>query len=181
MKKTFEISCLLYFITLHCALCWAQSETTVESPAKTTDKQTVGWIEEVKILPESFKLHAKLSVSSDKTSIHAEDIEEFKKNKKRWVKFKLTDRNGKEQIMERPVLRKTKIKQPGGQIQDRFVVHIGICLGKRFVEDEVSLTNRSEFDQEVSIGRTTLAGAVIIDPARTFTIKPECKREQLAQ
>ena len=43
------------------------------------------------------------------------------------------------------------------------------------MEEEVALADRNHLDYEMLIGRSFLAGNVIVDPSKTFTIEPSCQ------
>lgn len=150
----------------------ASSPSPESSPEKS--RPIVGWVEQVRLFPRDIALHAKLGIGSEKSSLHAEGLEEFKRKGKRWVRFGLIDRAAQRFILERPVLERVTVKQPGGHSQRRYVVLLGICLANKYVEMKVTLTDRSEFEHELSIGREVLAGLVIVDPARSFTSSPQC-------
>lgn len=140
-------------------------------PLLAQNKQTVGYIEKVRVFPGNLMLHAKLAADSEMSSIHGDNIEDFKKSGKTWVHFQLVDRFGKRHNFEEPVVRKIRIKGEEGR---RFIVSLYICVGGLYQEEQFSLTDRSAFDQEVLLGRGFLAGNFIIDPARTFVSKPSC-------
>lgn len=139
-------------------------------------KQMLGWIENVKVYPGDLLMHAKISPASEGHALHATDIEEFKVDGKRWVRFTLKDRKGKTVVVERPSLRKISIRKSNGTVIKRYAVMLGMCLGNTFMQDEVTLADRSGFEEEILIGRSFLAGKVTIDPALTYTTKPKCKK-----
>lgn len=138
-------------------------------------KQMLGWVENVRLHPGNLLLHAKLAIGSDKSSMHAEDIKIIKKKDKKWVSFSVTDRNGKTETLKRPLVRIAKIKRTGEGSISRYTVKMGICLAKTYIEDEITLADRGEYDHEMLIGQSVLAGNFTIDPALTYTKKPTCK------
>jgi hypothetical protein len=144
-------------------------------------KQPLGWVEKVQITPEGLEIHAKLDPGSDTSSIHADNIEHFKKNGKKWVKFTVGDRNGRSRVLEKRVIRIAKIKHSSGKTIKRATVELGICLGHTLMEDEVTLADRSHLEYEMLIGRSFLAGNVVIDPSLTFTMEPTCTKTQRAE
>ncbi|UCD82655.1 MAG: ATP-dependent zinc protease, partial [Desulfobacterales bacterium] len=58
----------------------------------------------------------------------------------------------------------------------RPVIRIGICLEKVYKEVEVNLVNRSKFNYQMLIGRSFLEGEFAVDPAKTLTIKTDCRK-----
>ncbi|MFO7602918.1 MAG: RimK/LysX family protein, partial [Gammaproteobacteria bacterium] len=73
------------------------------------------------------------------------------------------------------ILRSTKIKRHFGESQERFVVNMGLCLGKTYKETEINLVDRSGLNYQLLIGRRFLEGSHIVDPEATFVSRPTCK------
>ncbi|MCB0358577.1 MAG: ATP-dependent zinc protease [Bdellovibrionales bacterium] len=155
----------------------AVAEEPVELPKlDPCRKETMGWIEKVRLVPGELVLHAKLDPGFNTSSMNAQNIKRFRKDGRRWISFDVQDRYGHEQTFKQEVLRTLKVKTPSGEIEDRYVVELHICLGGRALVDEVGLDDRSGFDQELRLGRQTLAGNVVVDPSQTFTSEPECPK-----
>ena len=140
----------------------------------TGGKPVVGWVEKIRVSPGNLVMHAKLSPGSETSSISAQNIEKFDKNGKKWVRFEISDRYGKKFIAELPITRTTKIKQHGAESQERFVVELGLCLGRYYQEEEVTLVDRSDFEYEMLIGRSFIAGSIVLDPSLSYTLEPRC-------
>jgi hypothetical protein len=49
-----------------------------------------------------------------------------------------------------------------------------ICVGGISKEVEVSLVDRSNYEHPLLIGRSFLAGDLIVDPGATFSVSPTC-------
>ena len=92
------------------------------------DKQTVGWIERVKLLPYDLELEAKLAPAIGTSSLHAENIKEFTRKKKSFVKFEIEDRRGKQVKIEVPLLSTKKTVTAKGNKRLRRVVKLGLCI-----------------------------------------------------
>jgi len=145
---------------------------------KAVDEKTkpmLGWIEKVEIKPENLIMHAKLSPGTETSSVGATNVKSFKKGGKRWVKFDLTDRKGKTRTLKRELARIAKIKRPGNDPIERYTVELGLCVGKTYLEEEVTLADRRGFEYELLIGRSFLAGNLTIDPSFSYTVKPTCE------
>jgi hypothetical protein len=140
------------------------------------DKQIVGWVEYVTILPENLKIKAKLDTGAKNSSLNAVNIVEFKRGEKAFVRFDLINWKGRTQTIEAKVIRTAKIKRHQSEPERRQVIRIGICLGKVFKEVEVNLVNRSNFNYQMLIGRSFLKGEFAVDPAKTFTVKMDCRK-----
>ena len=139
-------------------------------------KETLGWVEKIRIFPGDVVLHAKLDTGADYSSLSARDIDEFAKEGKRWVRFSVVNRYGKETTLERPVQRYALIKRHNGKHQKRPVIRLGLCVGVSFMETDVNLVDRTNFEYQMLIGRSFLAGHAIVDAANTFTREPDCQK-----
>ena len=143
--------------------------------AQAEGRQTVGWVERVKLYPSNLVIIAKMDTGADSSSLDAQDLEEFDKEGKRWARFTLKNRYGKKSTIEAEVLRKALIKRENGKTSERAVIHVGLCLGETYMETDLNLVNRSHFEYQMLVGRNFLAGNVIIDPGQTYLTEPKCK------
>ena len=140
------------------------------------EKEVVGWVEKVKIFPSNLIVQGKLDTGADYSSLSALRIEEYEKNGEPWVKFSLKNRYGEEKEINERVLRTALIKRHGGKApQKRPVIRLAICLGSHYMETDVNLVDRSNFDYQLLIGRNYLAGNVMVDPSSTYMAEPSCK------
>ncbi|MCB0321445.1 MAG: ATP-dependent zinc protease [Bdellovibrionales bacterium] len=149
---------------------------TVKKPIKTSQPSTLGWVERIHVLPDDFELEAKLAPAISLSSIHAEDIKEFKRGDTHWVRFQIEDRNGTRHTLERELHGSKSLVTAEGTKSKKKVVRIEVCLGDRNFEVEALLSDRRELEQEVRLGRDALAGRVVVDPASTHTQSPHCKK-----
>lgn len=170
MKNFFLLFTLFLFFTY----AKATAQEAVASPTP-KPKQMLGWVEKVRLHPGNLLLHAKLAIGSEGSSIDADDIEEFDRNGNKWVRFTITDRNSKTKTLERKLVRIAKIKRMGVGSISRYTVKIGICISNKYIEDEVTLADRGDYDYEMLLGQSFLAGNFTVDPALTYTKKAKCK------
>lgn len=159
------VQCLIWF-------CIAGS-----SPSHAQNKQTVGWLEKIKLYPGNIIVHGKLDSGADYSSINASKLEQFEKEGAKWVRFEVANRYGNKVTMEKKVLREALVKKHFGNPTKRLVVRLGICVGTHYMEADVNLVDRSQFETQMLIGRSFLAGNLVIDPSMTFTAEPSCKRD----
>ena len=140
------------------------------------EKEVVGWVEKVKIFPSNLIVQGKLDTGADYSSLSASHIEEFEKNGESWVKFSLKNRFGETKEISERVQRIALIKRHGGKApQKRPVIRLAICLGSHYMETDVNLVDRSNFDYQLLIGRNYLAGNVLVDPSSTYMAEPSCQ------
>ncbi|UCC13259.1 MAG: ATP-dependent zinc protease [Gammaproteobacteria bacterium] len=140
------------------------------------DKQILGWVERVLVSSERVSMKAKLDTGAKTSSLHAANIERFKRDDQRMVRFDIEDpENGNRLTLERPLVRSVRIKeQDTDGSTSRPVVMLSVCIGQTAREVEVNLVDRSRFIYPFLIGRSALAGQVVVDPDDTFTQPPVC-------
>ncbi len=148
-------------------------------------KVIAGWVERVVLLPAGHDVKAKLDTGAKTSSLSARDIERFEKDGRRWVRFTLSyedsfDRK-LEQQLERPVVRRVRIKEHVGEYNSRPVVKLGLCFDGRRTEAEFSLVDRSNFIYPVLLGRRFLARHAVIDPSQTFQLRKGCPADTVIE
>jgi hypothetical protein len=166
MKK-FCLLCIFFCITMWAASLWAGG------------KEAIGWLEMVRIYPGNLKIRAKMDTGAKSSSINVHNLKLFERNGETWAKFELREKTKKNRgetvVLEKKVIDSVKIKKKGGGLQERVTVKMEICISGIRKEIEMSLTDRSNFNYQVLIGREDLADDFIIDPSAAFTRKPQCK------
>ena len=143
------------------------------------DREVLGWLEMVRIYPGNLKMRAKLDTGARSSSINVYELKKFERNGETWVSFELRERRrdnkGRRYTFEKKVVDSIQIKKKGGGLDNRVVVKMDICLAGIYKKIDMSLTNRSNFNNQILIGRMDLVWDFIIDPAAVFTHKPDCK------
>lgn len=133
------------------------------------DKLLVGRVENVVLLPKGMKLKAKVDTGAKTSSLNALDLMEFERDGKSWVRFSMLDPKTDEKIQfERPVVRKTKVKQQETDIQHRPTVSMSMQFGPVEEQVEFTLADRTGYLYQVLIGRNFLRDRAIVDVSRTF-------------
>ncbi len=147
---------------------------TASSGAWAAEKQIMGWTERVELHPDRLALHAKLDTGALNSSLHALNPQFFKRAGVRWVRFTVTNRVGEFVTFERPIVRMARIKRIGGTLRIRPVIELGICVGRVYRDVRVNLEDRTRFNYKLLIGRTFMAGHIVVDPAARYTADPNC-------
>lgn len=131
----------------------------------------IGAVEWVTVNPSGLRLEARIDTGAETTSIHAEDIQLVEKDGKRYVHFKLIDpQSGEVAELERRLRRKVRIKQTAGVPSERrFVVKLWVELGEIKELIEVTLSDRTDFEYPLLIGRNFLTDIAIVDVSRHHT------------
>lgn len=141
------------------------------------ERQVAGWSERVRLFPGNIPLNAKLDTGALTSSLNVRLMETYRRDGETRIKFDFQNSNGKKVTIDRPLVRVAKIKDLGRPLQERPVITIGICLGDRFAETEVTLFDRSGFNFQLLLGRRFLAGRVQVDSAEKRLLKPNCPGE----
>lgn len=137
--------------------------------------KTLGYIENVAVGNLALEMKGKLDTGADTSSVHAYDVEVYKKGKRdNWVKFRLIGKDGRSIRYDQNVIRFAHIKAKTGGTIRRPVIHLPICVGGRRARAEVNLADRGDFEYDVLIGREFLANRILVDSSRTFMAEEEC-------
>jgi len=145
--------------------------------SNTPGKVISGWVEKVVIQGGIVK--AKLDTGAKTSSIHAENIRYYKKQNKRRVSFEFvyTDaaNNLQRVLMDRPVVRKTKIKTQDSQHERRGVISLDFCFDGRQQTAQFTLSDRSDYIYPVLLGRRFLKTVAVVDPDAEFLTLAACQ------
>lgn len=153
----------------------------VSGPAYATiiakrDLEIMGWVERVRLLDPEVHLKAKLDTGAETSSLDVEIIKKFHADNKRWVRFRLIDREtGEQHIIVRERIRTVAIVMQNAERQTRPVVQMSFCIAGRILDTEVSLIDRSEFAFPLLLGRKALESFALIDPGNTYLTIPDCE------
>jgi hypothetical protein len=146
------------------------AEAAVARPVSPELVRVYGWREHIEIKGIREKLQAKLDTGALTSSIHAEEKQFFERDGKKWVRFLVKDKRKDHTIsgrLEAPLVRVTKIKEPGGVSVEREVVLLSFRLGDRKFRGEFTLNNRSNMLAPILIGRSIIKDLGWVDVSRT--------------
>jgi hypothetical protein len=137
-------------------------------------KQVLGWKESV-VLPDlgNIRLPAKLDTGARTSALHAVDMKYSKSRSTMWIEFDLPDIDQSMRHRFRlPVAEHRSVKSSTGTAQIRPVVILSLRLADQVWSTEVTLTDRSDMELPMLIGRSALKGRFVVDPARTRLAGP---------
>jgi len=143
--------------------------------------QTVGWIENAQIAGVEREIKAKLDTGATTTSINAEILDQPDEETESggMIRFRFTNGEGVEEIFELPIVRWVRIESRNGPDIRRPVVRMKLCVAGQWIEEEVNLADRDDFNYPVLIGRNMLKkGKLVVDSSQTFTVKADCPAEE---
>ena len=169
------IACLL-ILGSQCYL--ANAMAGQPSAIEIEQKVTLGWLQSIRLLPETMRLTAKLDTGAKGSAIHAVDIVAYSKNGQEYVDFSIPVEKKSGNITLQyslPVIKQSKIKQHDRDNPDtRFVVELKFCIGGGLYSAPFSLDDREKFNYPVLLGREFLQNYFVVDPAQTFVAKYHC-------
>ena len=131
----------------------------------------VGAVEWVAVGRSELMMEARIDTGADTTSIHADNIQLVEKDGRRYVRFVLVEpETGRQVRQELRLRRRVLIKQSNGLRDRRFVVRMWVAVGDARSHIDVNLTDRSDFEYPMLIGRNFLTDSLIVDVSRHHTI-----------
>ena len=133
-----------------------------------TNKITVGWREWL-ALPELGidKIKAKVDTGARTSCIHAFRVEEFIQDEQVWVRFwvhPIQDDNNTEIQCQAKVIDQRTVTDSGGHQEQRYVIQTQLLIGGQQWPIEATLTNRDTMKFRMLLGRTAMAGRIVVDP-----------------
>jgi hypothetical protein len=143
-------------------------------------KIMVGWLENVYLPEQGCVIRAKVDTGAKNSSIHTLDleyVEDAGRPPGTRVRFKTVDKDKKTQVIEADLVRLVRIKRNGPSSETRLEIELEICLGGVRKRIRVNLTDRSEMNYSMILGRTALAGDFIVDVSEKYVAKSGCPEE----
>lgn len=141
-----------------------------------------GW-NETASLPE-FGVEAirvKLDTGAKTSTLHAFNIETFKKSGKTWLKFEIHPLQFNDNHIiscEAPLVDLRNIKSSNGQKEKRYIISSLIKIGDYAWPIEITLTNRDEMNYRMLLGRTAMQNKLIVDPHRTHLLSKRVRTKK---
>jgi hypothetical protein len=164
----------------------SSAQTDTSGPAEDAEpnaKRVLGWVENMRLLPQMMIMKVKLDPGARSSAMHAEDIEFFEDDGRKMVRFTILrehdNRNSERLTLERPLVREVKIKmrddEGDGNTQERPAVRLEFCLAGERYNTLFTLTNRDNFNYPVLLGRQFLRSKILVDSGESFTHRTNCR------
>ncbi len=137
--------------------------------SKPTSKKVIG-SEEWCSFPELGvpAIKARVDSGAKTSSIHAFNIQPFRRGKQSWVSFEIHPiQNNRRTVIrcERPIVDKRVVKSSSGLSETRYVVCATIKLGDDLWDIELTLANRDSMGFRMLLGREAMQDRLIVDPS----------------
>lgn len=116
---------------------------------------------------------ARVDSGAKTSSIHAFNIQKFRRNGAIWVSFEVHPiQNNRRTVIrcEKPLLDKRGVKSSSGIAETRYVVGARLQIGGEAWDIELTLANRDSMGYRMLLGREAMNGRMIIDPSLSFCL-----------
>lgn len=137
-----------------------------------SDKLLVGWCEWVVIPALGIPaIRAKIDTGARTSSLHAINIERYRKNGADRVRFEVEPLRRYSRLRipcDADVIDQRAVKDSGGHSEDRLVVLTTIHLQAFSKSVELTLTERPNMRFRMLIGRTALVPDIVVNPAVSY-------------
>jgi len=145
----------------------------IQMRGRAVTRRLVGWREWV-ALPDLGieRLPAKVDTGARTSALHAVDIAPETRADGEWVRFVVPEevtRDPARRVHEARVRDVRDVKSSIGDTERRYVILTTVQMAERHIQVEVTLTDRSEMEFPMLIGRNALrAGRLLVHPSRSF-------------
>jgi hypothetical protein len=126
----------------------------------------IGWREDVRLVDLGGSVVvAKIDTGARTAALHADEIT----IKGKRVIFVL-DVDGVQHKLNVPIIGVKRVKSSSGHSEKRVVIETDIQVGHHKFTAEVTLTDRTDMGVPMLLGRNTIKGRFLVNPARSFLI-----------
>lgn len=114
---------------------------------------------------------ARVDSGAKTSSLHAINIQPFKRSGTPWVRFEVFPLQGNRKTVvqcEAPIHDRRKVKSSSGSTENRYVIKTTLGIADSSWEVEVTLTNRDAMGYRMLLGREAMTGRIVVDPEASF-------------
>jgi hypothetical protein len=149
-------------------------------PQVRTGMVTLGSLEKIYIDIVDSAFTARVDTGATTSSINAMDIQKFERNGKKWIKFHVSDEETaleNRKWIEAPIIRHVKIRQSSTDDLDRRpVIELWVKLGRVHEKAQFTLTDRTQMDYPILLGREFIQDVAFVDVSREFIESKSSKK-----
>jgi hypothetical protein len=141
-------------------------------PQTPPHKPLIGWKEWV-TLPDLGipAVKAKIDTGARTSALHAFTLDPFRRRGRQMVRFSVHPLQRRRDVVrtcEAVVLDYRQVKNSGGLVEERYVIHTRLGLGDLDWSIDLTLTNRSGMRFRMLLGRTAVRGRLVVDPGKAY-------------
>jgi hypothetical protein len=138
------------------------------------DKQTVGALEICDLPDLSIsKLNVRVDTGATTSSLHVDNIDEFEVDGDTWVSFDIhPDIHNVSEIVRRQakVEAMRNVKSSTATLEKRYVISTQIVMAGMQWMIQLTLTDRSEMNYLMLLGREAMSGRLVVDPEHEYLL-----------
>jgi hypothetical protein len=150
----------------HNIWCPAETSTRLGVPL------VLGWREWLGLPDLGLPLvKAKVDTGARTSALHTFYVESYSRHGERYVRFGVHPLQRRSDVVlhcRARVLDRRTVCDSGGHRERRFVISTAVRVGDLQWPIELTLTNRDPMFFRMLLGRTAMAGRVVVDPRRSF-------------
>lgn len=116
---------------------------------------------------------ARVDSGAKTSSLHAYNIQPFKRDGETWVRFIVHPLQGDiktEVSCESRVIDRRMVKSSSGTAEKRYVISVPLQMGNESWDVELTLTNRDSMGYRMLLGREAMLGRILVDPSTSFCL-----------
>jgi len=127
----------------------------------------IGAVEWATVEPPALRLEALIDTGAETTTMNASNIRQLEKDGTRFILFDVVEPESGEVVeVEAALQRKVVIKRGDASALKRYVVRLWVSVGENRSLIDVSLTERTDAEYPLTIGRNFLTDVAIVDVSR---------------
>jgi hypothetical protein len=133
--------------------------------------EIVGWVERISLPSLNlYDIEAKIDSGAQTSAMHAENIEYFFQDGKKYVQFNFRTEAGELVHLNALFIQEREVTSSNGHCTTRPVIQVPIKIGSQEFDTQMTLINRQSMKFKILIGRNTLHLRFLINTSESFLL-----------